>query len=187
MDTAARRFRRRDGVQPQAVESRAFDELYAQYFDFVWRNLRRLGVADAAIEDAAQDTFVVVHRRRADLRADASPKAWLFAIARRVAHDYRRSQRRKGAVSFDADSQPSARPGPFEDTARSQAVRALERFLSSLDDARREVFVMAELEHMTAPEMSESLGVGVNTVYSRLHSARERFVAFLEREGHRHG
>jgi RNA polymerase sigma-70 factor (ECF subfamily) len=167
--------------------ARGFDELYGRYFDFVWRSLRRLGVPEAQVEDAAQDSFVVVHRRIADLRPDASEKAWLFGIAMRVARDYRRTLRRKGATSFDADTATSREVSPFERTAKAEAARALERFLGALDDEKRAVFVMAELEGMTAPEISEASDTNLNTVYSRLRGARERFVAFLATEGGGHG
>lgn len=172
---------------PAAPAPHAFENLYAQHFDFVWRNLRRMGVPSALVEDAAQDTFVVVHRRLADLRAEASPKAWLFGIAARVANDYRRTQRRKPSVSHDMDTTASLSPGPFEDAAAAQAALVLERFLGTLDDEKRAVFVLAELEEMSAPEMSEALGTGVNTIYSRLRVARERFVAFLASEAGSHG
>jgi RNA polymerase sigma-70 factor, ECF subfamily len=184
MPPATHKLRRNDDTQ--AVESRSFDDIYAQHFGFVWRNLRRLGVPEASLEDAAQDTFVVVHRRWQDLRPDASVKAWLFAIALRVARDHRRTQRRKGTVHLDADNHASPELGPFDQTACAEAACELEGFLYSLDDGRRAVFVMAELEEMTAPEMTESLGVGLNTVYSRLRSARKSFLAFLESKGVRH-
>jgi RNA polymerase sigma-70 factor (ECF subfamily) len=165
----------------------SFEELYARQFNFVWRNLRRLGVPAALVEDATQDTFVVVHRRLADLRPDASPTGWLFGIAWRVARDYRRRLHRKPAVSLDVDTQASDARGPFEQAASAQAGRVLERFLQTLDPDRRAVFVLAELEGMSAPEIGQALSAPVNTVYSRLRTARERFVTFLEAEVEPHG
>jgi len=171
---------------PVVPAARAFEDLYGQYFDFVWRSLRRLGVPKELLEDATQDTFVVVHRRLADLRPEASAKAWTFGIALRVARDYRRSQRRKPTMSYDMDSTPSPSNGPFENAAAAQALRVLERFLGTLDEDKRAVFVLAELEEMSAPEISEALGGSVNTIYSRLRIARERFVAFLAGQGGSH-
>lgn len=170
----------------EAPPSRSFEALYGEHFSFVWRSLRRLGVHPSVVEDAAQDTFLVVHRRLADLRPDASPKAFVFGIALRVARDYRRRAMRKNAESLDPEREVSTASGPFERTAKAQAVRLLERFLGSLDDDKRAVFVLAELEGMTAPEISEALGANTNTIYSRLRSARERFVAFAAEE-RRHG
>jgi RNA polymerase sigma-70 factor (ECF subfamily) len=145
--------------------------------------LRRLGVQPSLVEDAAQDAFVVVHRRFGDLRPEASAKAFLFGIALRVAHDYRRRARRKGASSLEPEQAVSGRASPFEDAAKAQAVALLERFLDSLDDDKRNVFVLAELEGMTAVEIGQALSANPNTVSSRLRVARERFVAFLATSG----
>ena len=170
-------------VESHVRSARTFDALYTDHFDFVWRSLRRLGVHVSLVEDATQDAFVVVHRRLGDLRPDASPKAFLFGIALRVAHDYRRRARRKGASSLDTEQVVSVSSSPYDDTVKAQAVALVERFLASLDDDKRAAFALAELEGMTAVEISEALGVNPNTVSSRLRAARERFVAFLQAQG----
>jgi RNA polymerase sigma-70 factor, ECF subfamily len=164
-----------------------FDALYTQHFGFVWRNLRRLGVSDALADDAAQDVFVVVHRRLGDLQPDASIKGWLFGIALRVAHDYRRTKKRKPTVSYEVDSTCSSDRSPAEHAESADAARLLRDFLDTLDDDKRAVFVLAELEELSAPEMSLTLGVGVNTIYSRLRVARERFVDFIATQKASHG
>jgi RNA polymerase sigma-70 factor (ECF subfamily) len=164
-----------------------FDELYTRYFDLVWRLVRRFGVQPALVEDAAQDTFIVVHRRLGSLRPDASPKAFVVAIALRVAHDYRRSARRKGTTSVD-ESELATRDGsPYDLVLRAQAGQLVSTFLDSLGAEHRVVFVLAELEGMTAPEISELLSVNLSTVYTRLRAARQRFVGFLDAQDNRHG
>lgn len=59
-----------------------FAAVYDAHFDFVWRNLRRLGVVGAGLDDAAQDVFVVVHRRLAELGDGVSIAAWLYHLSR---------------------------------------------------------------------------------------------------------
>jgi RNA polymerase sigma-70 factor (ECF subfamily) len=157
----------------------SFDELYHRHFDFIARSLGRLGVRPSQIDDAAQDVFVVMHRRISDLRADASTKAFCLAVAVRVARGYRRTARRKAAVSVDMSRVADRGSSPFEQTARAQAERVLEGFLGGLDSDRRIVFMMAELEEMTAPEISQELHMNLSTVYTRLRAARQRFVAYL--------
>ena len=176
-----------DAPASPVVGARTFDALYAEHFEFVWRCMRRLGVHPSLVEDAAQDAFVVLHRRLSELRPEASAKAFLFGVAQRVAHDYRRTAQRKGAMRLDQELQVSDETGPFERTAKAQAAATLQAFLALLDDEKRAVFVLAELEEMTAPEISEALAVNLNTVYSRLRLARQRFVAFLADEGGRDG
>ena len=101
------------------VVPRDFDELYARYFDFVWRNVRRLGVPEAEVDDAAQEVFLVVHRRLGDFVPRASIKAWIFGILARVARDHRRVLARKSPSARAADPPVD----PDETPGRSHIVR----------------------------------------------------------------
>jgi RNA polymerase sigma-70 factor (ECF subfamily) len=152
-----------------------FDGIYEEHVDFVWRNLRRLGVSAAQLDDACQDVFLVVHRRRGDFAGRSTIRTWLFGIVLRVASEHRRKGHR--AAVFDAldDDLRSSEPGPFELASRREAVRLLERFLGMLSDSTRPVFILAELEQMTAPAIAEALSLNLNTVYSRLRLARQAF------------
>ena len=158
--------------------------LYNAHFDFVFRCLRRLGVAAANAEDACQEVFIVLHRRIADIRPDASPRAFLFGIATRVASEQRRKQHRTATLAL-ADDMPASDSSndPFVATARAQAARQLERFLATLDSDQRAVFMLVELEDFAVPEVCEALGAKLNTVYSRLRLARARFEKYLQAGG----
>ena len=177
-------------AQEQSLDSArvaTFDELYTLYFDLVWRLVRRFGVHPALVEDAAQDTFIVLHRRLGHLRPDASAKAFVVAIALRVAHDYRRSARRKSVSGIDASELPAAEGNPYDQVVRAQAGRLVTAFLETLGAEHRSVFVLAELEGMTAPEISQLLRVNLSTVYTRLRATRQRFVSFLDAQENGHG
>ena len=153
-----------------------FSDIYDRYFAFVWRTVRRLGVADRALDDAVQDVFLVVHRRLPEFEGRSSLKSWIFGITRRVAKDYRRRSSRKDRGDELPDGLPDPNsPSPLDTAARAQAVRVLYQLLESLDDDKREVFVLAELEQMTAPEIAVAISVNLNTVYSRLRAARRAF------------
>jgi RNA polymerase sigma-70 factor (ECF subfamily) len=177
------------------TQRETFDALYREHFDFVFRNLRRLGVVEAAIDDALQDVYLVALRRIGEFREGTHAKAWLFAIAVRTAGNHRRGQRRRNTreapLPVSEDMVAARAPGPFDETAQQQARRILHAFLERLDDNRRAVFVMVELEQMTAPEVSVALNANVNTVYSWLRTARVEFVRTLETlqasEGDRRG
>lgn len=165
------------------VEELDFTELYEAYFDFAWRSARRLGVVDALLDDAVQDVFIVVHRRLADFEGRSSVKSWIFGIARRVAADYRRRASRKDRGKVSADGLADANGlGPVERAQRSEAIELLYEMLDGLDELKREVFILAELEEMTVPEIAEAIDANVNTVYSRLRAARQAF----ERQVSRH-
>jgi RNA polymerase sigma-70 factor (ECF subfamily) len=167
------------------AESRSFDALYEAHFEFVWRTLRRFGVPASVAEDAAQDAFVVLHRKLPELRPEASAKGFLFSIARRVASDYRRASRRPQA-SLDAERTESTDRGPFDRAADREAGEALEAFLESLDEDKRAVFVLVELEGLTMPEVSQLLATNINTLYSRVRSARAQLLELFASQGERH-
>jgi RNA polymerase sigma-70 factor (ECF subfamily) len=162
--------------------------IYAQHADFVWRSLRRLGVPERSVDDAVQDVFIVVHRRLAEFEGRSTLKSWLFGIARRVAHDHRRRIGRKERDEElpEVIVDPAA-PTPAAEVERAEAVRALHAILAGLDDDKREVFILAELEQMTAPEIAAALAVNLNTVYSRLRAARAAFDAAVARHLARSG
>lgn len=156
-----------------------FETIYQEHFDFVWRSLRRLGVPDSAIDDAAQDVFVVTHRALPRFRGESSVKTWLFAIAFRVARKHRPAPT---GEPLDAEllADPFAR-SPQDATLDEEARKLLYRMLETLEEERRAVFILAELEGMSAPEIAEALGVKLNTVYSRLRLARADFGAEVRR------
>src|SRR5689334_11305277 len=159
----------------------AFDALYEAHFDFVWRSLRRLGVPEAQMDDAVQDVFLVVHRRLGGFEGRSSLKTWLFGIALKVASLHRRTaQRRRTEPLPDEPIDASGLPADAL-TEAADAARLVRELLDALDEDRRAVFVLAELEQMTAPEISSALGVNLNTVYSRLRLARRDFDAALAR------
>jgi RNA polymerase sigma-70 factor, ECF subfamily len=156
-----------------------WEELYAEHFDFVWRSLRRLGVPASSLDDAAQEVFLVVFRRASNFEGRSTLKTWLFGIAYNVArHAARSGLRREEPLP---EHFPSAATNQEEAMSRAEAVRALYEVLDGLDAEKRAVFVMAELEEMTAPEISEISGIPLNTVYSRLRAARSDFDAALRR------
>jgi RNA polymerase sigma-70 factor, ECF subfamily len=163
-----------------------FAEVYEEYFPFVWRSARRLGAPQAILDDVVQEIFVVVHRRLGDFEGRSSVKTWLFGIVLNVVRAHRRvlQARHPQALRADAvdpDAVPDPRGGPYEATLRAEAVRLLDELLDALDDDKRAVFVLAELEQMSAPEIAEALGIPLNTAYSRLRLAREQFAAAAAR------
>ncbi|HEY3449235.1 MAG TPA: sigma-70 family RNA polymerase sigma factor [Myxococcales bacterium] len=152
-----------------------FEEIFRDYFGFAWTGLRRLGVAEASLDDAVQDVFLVVHRRLRDFERRSALKTWLYGIMLRVAHDHRRTRQRKGESEPLDEGLADRRPGPLEAAARAEGLRLLEKLLEGLDEAKRDVLVLADLEQLSAPEIAEIVGVNPNTVYSRLRAAREQF------------
>lgn len=160
----------------------AVASVYDEHFDFVWRALRRLGVSVHQLEDAVQDVFVVVQRRLGDFEQRSSLRTWLFGISLRVAKEYRRLRRKHSSeVQVVEEALVGTDPDPRQAALQAEATALVQTLLDELDDERRAVFVMIELEDFTAPEVAEVLGIGVNSVYSRLRLARRDLEQALKR------
>ncbi len=163
-------------------EDHDFDAVYAAQFQAVWRCLLSLGVPHAAIDDATQEVFLVVHRRLSDFEGRSSLRTWILAIAAQVARNHRRHLKRKGGgVSLAEDALESHRPSPLETAERSERLAILDALLGEIGDDQREVFVLAEIEGQSAVEISEALQLSVNTVHSRLRAARKSFEKAVRR------
>ena len=160
-----------------------FAEIYRQHFSFVWRCLAGLGVRSSGLDDAAQDAFLVVHRRLHSFRGEASLRSWLYAIVRNVASNHRRSVRRRGnEVELNEEPQSLA-PPPDVQLERREADAFVAAFLARIDDKKRDVFVLACIEQLGVPEVAETLGIPLNTAYTRLRSVRQEFQAAVARRG----
>lgn len=165
--------------QTPTVRWSSFASLYRDQYEFVWRCAARMGVREGELEDVVQETFVIAMRRFDEFDVDASGRAssWLFAILRNVIRNHARGERRRQARLDGYGHQPI----DLEQRAKAgQAGRILGRrllgeFLDQLDDKRRAVFVLAELEGLTGREIADALAINVNTAHARLRAARQAF------------
>jgi RNA polymerase sigma-70 factor, ECF subfamily len=164
-----------------APQPRDFHAAYTEHFDFVWRSLRLLGTPRDLLDDAAQDVFGVVYRRLEDFDGGAALRTWLFAIARRVAANYRRREsRRFWLPGVRLDAEPSAEPTPHAHLEASESADAVMAYCATLDEERRALFVLALIEGVATPELVPVFSVPLNTLYSRIRALREGLEQFLE-------
>lgn len=174
-------------VRPDADASGGtFEAVYRRHVGFVWRSLRRLGVAEPGLEDSAHEVFLVVHRRWNDWDGRTKMRTWLFGICRGVARNARRgdrrAQRRLHAVrdlSRVVDQAPR-QLDPDRHVAQRDAAALVQAFVESLDTSKRVVFELCEIEGLSPAEAARSLGDNVNTVSTRLRRARKAFAAFVD-------
>lgn len=162
-----------------ACSGDTFRAFYAEHFAFVWRCLGVLGVPAASQDDAAQEVFVVVHRRLPEFRGESSIRTWLYGIVRNIASNARRSQRRKGGLEELQDTEPSEQPDPLRNLETREAADFVQQFVSGLDDNKRDLFVLAIIEQLNMPEIAPILGVPLNTAYTRLRTLRSEFQSAL--------
>lgn len=166
--------------RPTPVPRAEFDAVYRRQFGFVWRMLRYHGVQPAAMEDAVQDVFVVVHRRWHSWDRERAERSWLFGVVRRVAAAHRRSAARHQRRLQRAPV-PPAPSSPEDRVASRETLAAMGEALAAMNEATRTAFVLSAIEGMSAPEIAELTGAKLNTIYGRLRTARITIAAELER------
>jgi RNA polymerase sigma-70 factor, ECF subfamily len=163
-----------------------FHAVFVEHYAFVWRTLAHFGVPQATLDDATQEVFAVVHRRLGDYDGHTALRSWLWGIARRVTSSLQRGESR-ARRRLEVVQSPRAPEVPDEELERKQMIELAEACLAQLDEDQREVFVLTELEGFSAPEIADALGIKLNTVYSRLRVAREKFQRAFSRAQLRQG
>lgn len=161
------------------------EQAYRDHFDFVWRNVKRRGVNEAAIDDVVQEVFLVVHRRLASFEGRSSLRSWIYAIMRRVVKDHFRAAHQRVRKNYIDEYDETTRgdsqaPDGESALARREGSTVLHQLLEKLSEKKREAFILAELEDMSITEIAETLGENFNTVYSRVRSARRDFEKAVE-------
>jgi len=151
-------------------------QLVRAHFDEVWRALRRLGVTEAASDDASQEVFIVA-ARKLELIEPGGERQYLYGIAVRVAANARRARaaRREDTDESALDREPSSLPSSEALLEEKQARLVLDQVLDALPQDLRTVFVLFEIEGFSLRELEQLLHIPLGTVSSRLRRAREAF------------
>jgi RNA polymerase sigma factor (sigma-70 family) len=165
--------------QGEDERRRRFNALFASYGpDIVSYCGWRAGSASDA-QDAVADVFLAAWRRLDELPEGDAARVWLYATARRVIANQRRSSRRRIALQERLEFEASSRPlePPESDRDEETLVHAA---LQSLGSGDREVLLLAEWEGLSAVQIAGVLGCVTVTARGRLHRARRRFRAAFE-------
>lgn len=166
---------------PLVVDLDVLATLFEAEHGYVLHSLRRLGVAERDLEDITHDVFVVVHRKIETLGLDRPARPWLFAICARVSADYRkRARHRYERVTGDPEAIDVALNAEAT-LERKQQQALVIRALDALDDDRRALFVMVEIDEVAVIVAAQMLELPINTAYSRLRLARAEFAAAVKR------
>jgi RNA polymerase sigma-70 factor (ECF subfamily) len=157
-------------------DARRVAQLVAEHSRFLWRLLKRFGVVENQLDDATQQVFIIA-ARKLDLVSPGRERSFLCGIAVRVASNRRRAMVRLQLHHAEAtlDELQSRSPSAESLFEEKQARTALDHVLSQMPEELRAVFVLCELEGMTAPETAAIVGAPVGTVSSRLRRARSVF------------
>lgn len=144
--------------------------------------LRKLGVGELDLEDAAQEVFVQLFRYLPSFRREAELSTWLFRVCITQARTVRRRKRLTQTLCRVLSLAPPlllvSTPSLPDEIVR----RRVEAALASLSDRDRAVFVLYEMEGVPGKRISEIVDSPEASVWRRLHGARQVFRRVLEAE-----
>jgi RNA polymerase sigma-70 factor, ECF subfamily len=164
--------RARPTSSDEVHSERSASALVADHFDFVWRLLRRLGLARDDADDAAQQVFMIAAQKLEQISA-GSARSFLYGIALRVAANTRRAaQRRRDAAEAMLAETRAAELATDERAELARAWTLLDELLDELRPELRRVIVLAEVEQLEMTEIAVLEKIPVGTVASRLRRAR---------------
>ena len=159
----------------------SFEEIFSAHFDWVRHTVRRLGVPERDADDLTHDVMVTVLKILPDYDPARPIRPWLMGIAFRVTSTHRRSARVRREV-IDLSHEPiDARPDAHAALEAEQRRAMLIEALAEVDESRRPVLVLADIDGCAMPDIARELGIPLNTGYSRLRLAREELRAALHR------
>lgn len=160
-----------------------FDQLFEDHGAFVWRVLKRFGVADRDLPDVCQDVFVVVLRKLDCFEGRSAITTWLYSICARTASDYRRRAHRRHEHMVASIPDRGAEESQITALQSRQVAAIVDSALVKLSDTKRRVFVMYEFEQRSMPEIAGLMETPLQTAFSRLYAARRAVNEALRRSG----
>lgn len=167
-------------------EPPAFRSIFESEYGYIRNTVIRLGVRAGDVPDVVHDVFLVVHAKLAEFDATRPLRPWLFGIAFRVTVGVKRRmgyQRERLHETDEVREHVSRGPTPEQTASDAECRTLLAEAMSLLDDDKRAVFVLHDLDGTSMPIVAESLEIPLNTAYSRLRLARESLRATLTRQG----
>ncbi|MEI9952872.1 MAG: RNA polymerase sigma factor [Pseudomonadota bacterium] len=163
--------------QPRPSMRQIFDD----HAPYIWRTLRHLGIPEADTPDLCQEVFVTVHRRLSSFEGRSTLRTWLYGICIRVASEHRRRPHVRNETALSESSESGEHFAAAADADLEQR-STVQRLLGALDDDKREVVVLYEIEGFSMKEVAEILRCPLQTAYSRLHAGRALMLAAFNAE-----
>ncbi|MFB3098400.1 MAG: sigma-70 family RNA polymerase sigma factor [Dehalococcoidia bacterium] len=166
----------------QQVE-RQFEEIVAEYGDFVYNLTYRVLGNPADAEDAAQDAFLAAYRNFSRFRGESKVSTWLYRIAVNAALMKLRRDRPRNFLTqtgYDDMQLVSPTAGPERLALNSELREHLERGLDLLPENLKTPVVLRDVQGLSNEEAAEVLEISISSLKARLHRGRVLLRKYLQ-------
>jgi len=156
---------------PDNDSDATLEALYRELGPDLVRYLRRMLQHNGLAEDIAQEAFLILARKWAEVRNHPNPRAWLYTVARNLAIDTLRERSRE-YLRLEPLAQAAAKEG---DPSDSYNIRLTVReAIGKLPARQREVVWLFYFERFKQNEIAAIMQVQRGTVGALLSQARNR-------------
>ncbi len=170
----------------------AFEKLVLEYEKNIYNIALRMTGNSEDASDMTQEAFIKAYNSLQSFRGDSKFSVWIYRIATNVCLDFLRSKSRRPTVSLSVEdnegedvqldvADESQSPELLLD--RQMTRESVRRGLETLSPEYRQILLLREIQGLSYDEISQTLGLEVGTVKSRIFRARKKLCAFLLQDG----
>ena len=149
-------------------DAASFNELFERYAPLLVRMMRRKIASPEAADDLVQQTFLQVHRARADYDSSRPFRPWVWTIAMNLQREHFRRLGRKPETPLEREP-PASSGRPGEALEQMERARRLRAAVDALPAGQREVIELHWFDELSFPEVAQVLGVRTSAVKVRAH------------------
>jgi RNA polymerase sigma-70 factor (ECF subfamily) len=157
-------------------DTEAFGLIFAQHNRFIYQFIYAMVGDQNIAEELTQETFFCAFKGIGALRGESKLRTWLCGIAKNIVYKHIRSHRRRGAQSEDAIESlnlvDEKSQSPVKQVLARELNQAISAALGNLDEDKRLIFTLKELQHLSYNEISEITGFSIPKLKTGLHRAK---------------
>ena len=163
-------------ARAKSGDDEAFGVIFEHHSRFVYKFIYAMRGEQAAAEELTQETFLAAYKNIHGLRGEANLRTWLCAIAKNVVYKSLRARRKEGLNSGEEIESLGAADEknlpPDEEFLSKELNHLIGAALARLDEDKRLVFALKELQHLSYKEISEITGSSIPKLKTDLHRAK---------------
>ncbi len=155
------------------------DQYYHRVRKFILASVKNESIAD----DLVQETFIKIQENVDSVRDPEKISSWIFRIAYHLCQDHFRALKKSSSQEEIHDGLVALQESPVQkELEQGEMSQCVQDKLSLLPETQRSVIIFADIMDFSLQEIADVLGLTVENVKVRLHRARKKLKAILEKE-----
>lgn len=155
------------------------DQYYHRVRKFILASVKNEATAD----DLIQETFIRIQENLVSVRDSEKISSWIFQIAHHLCQDHFRTLKKSSTQEEIHDGLVNIEETSIQKhVEQGEMSQCVQDKLSLLPETQRSIIIFSDVMEFSHQEIADILGLTVENVKVRLHRARKKFKAILEKE-----